>query len=479
MLDILQNKTRFLLVIFLLLVIGFFSISLFSYFASNQIIRQQVQDNELPLTSDVIYSEIKQDLVPSVLISQLMAQDTHLMKEVRSGESKPEEIVQYLKSIQEKFKIDTAFFISEKTRNYYHSSGVAKKLKEGSGDEWYFRALNLDQDYEINIDSDDLVKNISTIFVNHKVFDLNAELIGIIGVGVSSKKMYEKIQIYNKKFNRKVYFSDKSGSVVLGYNEGNEYRSVNISQTLKSIAPKVLSSEKGSYVYKKDGREIFLETRFIPELDWYLYVEKNAKHTVGLASIFWVSLLSCLMVSLFVLRLIRIVIKEYQSRLKTLATFDKRTGLKNRLGFDSVFDYAMKSSVVSNESLSVLLIDIDDFENIRAKYGAESGDILLMQFAEFLKGQSLCINLVCRRVGEEFLMVFPNFNLENITKRADVLSADIASKEFILGDQPVSITTSIGVASRIDGDSNKSIIKRVEKALKKAKEKGRNRVKSV
>lgn len=479
MIAILQSKTRFLVAIFLLLLISFVSISLFSYFAANSIISQQVKTNELPLTSEIVYLGIQNDIVPAVIISQSMAQDTHIIEDVLSGNVDAAEVGKYLSSIQEKFNTSTAFFISEKTRNYYHSSGEVEKLSESdSKDSWYFNVLNQENDYVINVVSDSLAQKQSTIYVRHKIFDLNKQVLGVIGVGILSVKLYEKVQQYQNKFDRKVYFTDTEGIIILGSDDIHASGNNIISEGLKSINSQSITTGQGSYY--RGGKDVYAEKRFIPELDWYLYVEKKTAPKVGAVSVFWLSLLFCLLVSVLVIKLIRNIINEYQRRLKSLAMFDERTGTKNRLGFESVFDYAMKSSVVTSQNLSALLIKIDDFEDIGAKHGIVNSDIVLKQFAEYLMSQSLCINLICRRVGEEFLMAFPNYDEEGIKKRAEKLSAAIAGQKYILGSgETISITVSIGLASRIDGDSNESIIERAELALQNAQEKGKNHIRLV
>ena len=65
---------------------GFIVTSLASYFVARASIRRNIVDNDLPLTSDNIYSEIQKDLVRPTFISSMMARDTFLRDWVLSGE---------------------------------------------------------------------------------------------------------------------------------------------------------------------------------------------------------------------------------------------------------------------------------------------------------------------------------------------------------------------------------------------------------
>ena len=126
------------------LVVGFITSSVISYFLAQDSVSDHIAEETLPLTSDNIYSEIEQDLLRSVLISSLMAHDTLLRDWTLDGEANPEKMVRYLKEIQQKYDTTTAFYVSEETRNYYHASGVLKQVsRDDEQDAWYFRAREL------------------------------------------------------------------------------------------------------------------------------------------------------------------------------------------------------------------------------------------------------------------------------------------------------------------------------------------------
>ena len=122
--------------------------------------------SELPLTSDNVYSEIQRDLLPSIFIASLMANDTFLRSWVIGGEKDPASITRYLKEISEKYNTMTSFFVSEKSRIYYQAKGILKKVSPDSPrDVWFFRVRKMDPIYEINVDPDMANHDTMTIFL--------------------------------------------------------------------------------------------------------------------------------------------------------------------------------------------------------------------------------------------------------------------------------------------------------------------------
>jgi len=471
------NKSRFFISITLLLLLGFFAISLVSYFTANDSVTQHIRKNTLPLTSDNIYSEIQRDLLPTVMISSLMAQDTFARDWIIAGEKTPDAIIHYLKSIQAKYNTETAFFVSEKTRHYYHSSGILKSVNEADPqDSWYFRVRQLQKDFEINIDTDTAVKNQTNIFVNHQVKGYNGELLGAIGVGLSSDKVFELIQFYQTRYNRQVYFAQKDGAIILSGNDYLGAQSVYQTPGLTEIASDILNKEKGSYVYQRGDQEVLLETRFVPELDWYLLVEQIGKPEAATQETFWLSLLLSLLISSIVLGLTYITINKYQQHLVAMATTDQLTQTNNRHGFDVIFQQVIKTINRNKEPLSIMLIDIDLFKKINDQHGHMVGDKILIEFTAFLERKKRKSDLLSRWGGEEFLLALPQCDLSCAKALADKLCAELAAETFNVGGESFNITASFGIAEYITGEAADTLISRADSGLYQAKTSGRNRV---
>lgn len=155
-----NRKLRFVAILTILLGAGFITTCFISYYVAHDSISSQIAETTLPLTSDNIYSEIQRDLLRPIFISSLMAQDTFVRDWTLAGEQDERAIIRYLKEIQKRYGTVTSFFVSDKTRKYYHSTGVLKKVSESDPqDAWYFRVQKMHDDYEVNVDTDTADRN--------------------------------------------------------------------------------------------------------------------------------------------------------------------------------------------------------------------------------------------------------------------------------------------------------------------------------
>lgn len=150
-----SKRFRWAWLVCLLLLAGFLTNSISNYLVSRSNVRKTIMESSLPLTSDNVYSEIQRDLLQPIFISSLMANDAFLRDWVINGERHEEKITKYLNEIKVEYGTITSFFVSEKTRKYYHAHGVLKEVKEDEPrDEWYFRVRSMADTFEINVDQD-------------------------------------------------------------------------------------------------------------------------------------------------------------------------------------------------------------------------------------------------------------------------------------------------------------------------------------
>ncbi len=312
---------KFLLLLSILLLVGFSATSWISYHVSHRTLRSQIINNELPLTSDNIYSEIQRDLLPPVFIASLMANDSFLRNWIISGEKGTESITQFLSETQRKYNTFTSFFVSERTRLYYQSKGILKTVKEGEAqDKWYFRVRQMKEDHEINVDPDQANQYTMTIFVNHKVFDFDGKYIGATGVGLKVSDVKQIIESYHKKFNRIVYFITPDGKIVLSINE-NANKDIKELPGISKIASQIINSRTASLEYTLDGKTFYINSRYIPELNWILIVGKSDEHvTKDIFRSFMLNLFLCGLVTIIVLFLVYLLVKTHRRKLKEMLT---------------------------------------------------------------------------------------------------------------------------------------------------------------
>ncbi len=474
------RKRRLVVIVSVLLTVGFLATSLISYFVSTGTVRQGIAESGLPLTSDNIYSEIQRDLLTPVLISSLMAHDTYLRDWVTDGERDVAPVRRYLAEIKKKYGTVTSFFVSEKTHTYYHAGGILKTIDKGSWrDAWYFRVRDMKNPYEINVDPDMANKDTMTIFINYRMLDDTGTFLGAVGVGLTVTAMRQRIADYHKRYKRQIYFVDSAGKVVLAAADGEPLPGSNIhGKTIpQKIATEALSNEKASFQFDRGGNAVLLNTRFIPELGWTLFVEQDeASATADIRQALFANLALCLIVTLVVVGLTVWTINAYQSEIETLAITDKLTDALNRHGFEAVFAQAIRESERDKKPLSVLLLDADHFKQVNDHHGHLAGDTVLRAVADAARSALRSSDVFCRWGGEEFLVLLKDCALDTASKLGTAVCDRVRETATNCGGKPVKITVSVGVAQYRPGETSATLVNRADGALFDAKRAGRDRV---
>ncbi|KTG16335.1 MULTISPECIES: sensor domain-containing diguanylate cyclase [unclassified Guyparkeria] len=471
------KKRLFIIVLTSLLAVGFVATSLVSYFIAEDSLKSQIADESLPLTSDNIFSEIERDLLRSILISSLMAHDTFVRDWARNGEDDPQRIIRYLDQIQSKYDTTTAFFVSEATRRYYHPDGVIKTVSRSEpADAWFFRVREMNEPFEINIDHDTADPSRLSIFVNYRVVDRDGEFLGTTGIGLAVDTVAGLIANYQRRYGREIYFVDREGRVTM---HGEGYvgpGSIQEQPGLAKYTTRILTSPSTSLSYENsNGREVFVNTRLIPEFDWFLIVEQSRSAAdKRLMTTLVVNILLALGVAALVIVIGGLTLRSYQGRLESMATTDKLTGAANRQAFDLLFEQARRVARRRNEPLSLITLDVDHFKQINDQHGHQAGDEVLKTLVATVQSEIRDSDTLCRWGGDEFLVLMQDADLERARQTADRLLEATSRRLRTPGGEPVGISE--GVAQFRPGESADALIQRADLALYRAKHEGRNRV---
>ncbi len=161
------------------------------------------------------------------------------------------------------------------------------------------------------------------------------------------------------------------------------------------------------------------------------------------------------------------------------ALTDGLTGIANRRLFDMELRRAVSEAGETDDSLSLLMIDIDHFKLFNDNYGHQVGDqvlkLLASTLSSIIKGQ----DTAARYGGEEFVVILPQTTLDNACKLAEIIRKTISNKKVInrtTNENLGQISVSIGVGELIPGEDSAELISRADAALYDAKSGGRNRV---
>ena len=165
---------------------------------------------------------------------------------------------------------------------------------------------------------------------------------------------------------------------------------------------------------------------------------------------------------------------QIRARLEHQAQTDPLTGLYNHRAFHERLRRALANASRLHESVSVLMLDIDDFKRVNDVYGHGSGDEILRSLAETLRDAVRASDVVYRLGGEEFAIVITSHSPESAERLANRLVERVQSAEF---DPAGRITISVGLARGPEHAMNpRELVACAEAAMMTAKARGKNQI---
>lgn len=175
-------------------------------------------------------------------------------------------------------------------------------------------------------------------------------------------------------------------------------------------------------------------------------------------------------------------LKKANQKLEKMALVDGLTGISNRRLFDKTLKKELKRSRRENSTLSLIMIDIDNFKAYNDTYGHQEGDECLKKVAFVLdENAKRAADFAARYGGEEFAVILPDTDKAGAIKIAEDIRTGIMHLKIEHKNSKTSdyVTVSLGVSSikteeEIGQKLIKSFIESADQALYQAKENGKN-----
>ncbi len=163
--------------------------------------------------------------------------------------------------------------------------------------------------------------------------------------------------------------------------------------------------------------------------------------------------------------------------IQELAITDSLTGLYTRRYAMERLREEFYRSEAHNLSLSVLMIDVDDFKACNDKLGHLVGDVVLCEIGNRIKDNIREIDMLSRFGGEEFMVFAPGTSKERATLIAERIRKGVHEGLIRAYDEKVKASISIGLSSYpSDAKTPEELVGRADWALYEAKRLGKNRV---
>lgn len=155
---------------------------------------------------------------------------------------------------------------------------------------------------------------------------------------------------------------------------------------------------------------------------------------------------------------------------------DFLTGLYNPRAFHFIYDQRVKRALQGEEDFGLILLDIDRFKRVNDTYGHPAGDLVLRQLSTILSSCCPSDGYCVRNGGEEFTVVIDRSEKGAVERLAERIRRTVENNPFLLEDgTSLNLTVSLGYGLSGEG-SPRTLFRRVDDALYRSKESGRNRV---
>jgi two-component system, cell cycle response regulator len=167
---------------------------------------------------------------------------------------------------------------------------------------------------------------------------------------------------------------------------------------------------------------------------------------------------------------------QAREELRFQATHDVLTGIWNRGALLDLLQRELQRASRTQSSTGLLMLDLDHFKNINDTYGHLTGDVVLKEVANRISRVVRSYDLVGRYGGEEFLIVLPSCDKNQVKNSAERIRTCVADAPILAASSEISVTVSIGGTVANEGvTAGKGPLAAADAALYQAKNAGRNR----
>jgi len=164
-------------------------------------------------------------------------------------------------------------------------------------------------------------------------------------------------------------------------------------------------------------------------------------------------------------------------KIKQVSDTDELTGLYNMRAFSTMLQRAFKQAVRYGHPLSVVMIDSDNLKQVNDAHGHDAGNRLLQHLVRCIREQLRGSDVMARFGGDEFILLLPKTNNKGALEMSERIRKAVELSRFNVREGDTNVTASLGVASYPeDGGNLDVILEKADKAMYRAKQKGRNRV---
>lgn len=265
------------LVIGVALLISLIASTIISNNAMRNMVMGRIEVQEIPASLNSVANAIEKEISIPVTISKAMAQNYFTNQWLSEGEPSEQldDIITYLKSMQDDNNAITSFIVSGQTQNYYTGQGISRQVKPGS-DDWFFNFIKSGKSYSLDIDLDSELNTLA-LFINYRTQDGKS----IAGIGMSINQVTQLIKGYKIGKNGLVFVTNPKGEIQI-HPDGNIKSGTHIDEYFGADTGKqLLQKDKSTILETHENKDSILAAKYLPGLNWYVITDIPTKEIHG------------------------------------------------------------------------------------------------------------------------------------------------------------------------------------------------------
>ncbi|WJG10947.1 sensor domain-containing diguanylate cyclase [Aliiglaciecola sp. LCG003] len=445
----------------IILVASAFAISAFVTVSKSVETQSRKHQQSLAPALEVIVEE----LVKPLHISETLSRSSVLKNLLDSPKIDEQALLLEVKNLQQEYGMQ--FFVaSEVNRKQYNSDGSTMDLEEGKV-EWYFRSKQVPQKIIGALGN----RTDIHIYFDVKIFSDEGEFLGFIGIGRRLNSFIKSFERFKDEFGYDFIFVDQNKDVVLSSDtsvvaDGKRVLQLQDVPWFKNIKAQDLSVERlNNIVVNMDSTQYLITETNLKGLNWRVFIINPLNSRQNETTLVFVKhAVQMLAVMIFAFIILRLFFGYVLEELKDNDKTDPLTGLPTRAQLTSQFLQIRRAK----QSLSVILIELENIAQINTEHGREGGDKVLIQMSCVLKTEIREQDVIARWDGAKFVILLPATDEVLALTIAQRMVRKMINHAVLLGDDVVKVTANFGSAYKQEPNLLEDIIVLADDALYKA-----------
>lgn len=459
---------RSILLLFAVVVIAIVTLV---HFSVSKVVAEQSRAQQQSLSPAV--SLIVEQMLKPLHISEALGKSRELVTLMDTETPDTKAIIDTLARLEREFGM-TFFIASDKSRIQYNSDGTTFPLIKGEVS-WYFKYKD---------GTDNAVADIGKwedthFYIDIKIFNDAGQFLGFFGIGKSLQSFIALFDSYKQTYGYDFLVVDDVGDIMLSSDPQlmasySEFTNLSELSWYSALPEEIQTKEalNNRLITIQDDDYLVAEVK-LNQFNWTVYLLSpldDRQTEISQAFIFSVVTLLVVIFVLFLLiyNLLYYFRRDMQPELVIRST--------NRLPDKAGIEKTYSDITAKGASLSIILVDIDNFSAINDTYGRNTGDDVLDKIVSFLTDNIRESDIIGRWSSEEFMILSPQTGPHEAFELAKNLRHGIATLPPLPGHPELQLTASFGVSFTASSRPLKEVGAHAEDALYQARRDGCNLV---